>query len=65
MKKDELHDDIQHEAARRRSHERAEQLVDSQQDTNRDRYREIGRSRTVEDDRLLLDEDEAKTELPR
>jgi hypothetical protein len=63
MKKDELHEKSQHEAARRRYREKTGQFVESVKEL--ERAKEVGRGSTVEEDRLLRDEDDAKTELPR
>jgi hypothetical protein len=64
MTKDELHEKSPHEAAaRRRYREKTGQFVESQREL--ERAKEVSRGSTAEEDRLLRDEDDAKTELPR
>ena len=62
MKKDELQE-TQHDAEQRRYREKAGQFIASEE--AKELAKESGRRRTLEDNRLLLDEDDAKTELPR
>jgi hypothetical protein len=65
MKKDELQDESQYEALRRRYRDKTEQFIESEEAAELERAREVGRGHTVEEDRLLRDEEDAKTELPR
>lgn len=79
MDKDELQGERNSEASRR-DRERGERFIDSgkvdeaargavptsDEDADElDRVEEAGRQRTTEDNRLLRDEDDRKTELPR
>ena len=65
MKKDEFKEESEYEALHRRYREKTGQFVESEKPRELDRAMEVGRGRTVEEDRLLRDEDDAKTELPR
>jgi hypothetical protein len=64
MKKDELLEESHYEAARRHYRTRTGRFIDSEKPREFER-KDAGRGRTAEEDRLLRDEDDAKTELPR
>jgi hypothetical protein len=76
MKKDELHEESSYEASRRRYLEKVGHFVESDSAESEraagagqagefERADDTGRGRTLEEDRLLRDEDDEKTELPR
>jgi hypothetical protein len=70
MKKDELQEEHSYDASRRRYSEGTGQVIEPEvaefeHARELERTEEVGRGRTVEEERLLLDEDEARAELPR
>jgi hypothetical protein len=65
MKKDELLVEHTDESVRRRYSQQTGQFIESEENNEFERTREVGRGRSLEEDRLLRDEDDAKTELPR
>jgi hypothetical protein len=70
MKKDELQEEHSYDASRRRYSEATGQVIEPEEAEfeharELERTEEVSRGRTVEEERLLLDEDEARAELPR